>query len=86
MFEIECETCNTTKSNFKDFKQINEDLYAVEMSKTHSKYEKPIYVGCAVLDVSKTIMYEFFYDVTKPLYGDKLKLMIFTKILKQMPN
>lgn len=44
------------------------------MSKTHSKYEKSIYVGCAVLDVSETIMYEFFYNVLKPLYGDKVKL------------
>ena len=35
---------------------------------------KPIYVGQAVLDISKTLMYKFFYDYLQPKYGDQVKL------------
>ena len=35
---------------------------------------KPVYLGQAILDISKTLMYEFWYDYLKPKYGDKVKL------------
>ena len=35
---------------------------------------KPIYLGQAILDISKTLMYEFWYDYLKPKYGDNVKL------------
>ena len=35
---------------------------------------KPIYLGQAILDINKTLMYEFWYDYIKPKYGDKVKL------------
>ena len=35
---------------------------------------KPIYLGQAILDISKTLMYEFLYDYIKPMYSDKAKL------------
>ena len=34
----------------------------------------PIYIGFTILEVSKTVMWEFFYDYPKPKYGDKMKL------------
>ena len=34
----------------------------------------PVYLGQAILDKSKTLMYEFYYDYLKPKYGDKVKL------------
>ena len=35
---------------------------------------KPIYLGLAILDISKTLMYEFWYDYLQPEYEDNLKL------------
>ena len=35
---------------------------------------KPIYLGMSILDISKALMYEFWYDYLKPKYGDKSKL------------
>ena len=36
--------------------------------------DKPIYLGQAVLDLSKTLIFEFWYDYLKPMYGDKIRL------------
>ena len=44
------------------------------MKKVEVKINKPIYLGQAMLDISKTLMYEFWYDHTKPKYGDKARL------------
>ena len=35
---------------------------------------KPIHLGISILDISKTLMYEFWCDYFKPKYGDKAKL------------
>ena len=71
----------------------------MEMRKTEVKMNKPIYLGQAILDISKTLTYEFWYDYIKPKYGDKARLcymdtdsfimhvkkqIIFTKILVMM--
>ena len=47
---------------------------AMEMKKTKVKMNKPIYLGMSMLDISKTLMYEFWYDYIKPKYQDKVKL------------
>ena len=44
------------------------------MKKTEVKMKKPIYLGMSILDVSKTLMYEFWYDYIKLKYGDKARL------------
>ena len=45
------------------------------MRKTSVLKNKPIAVGQAILDKSKELMYEFWYDVMKPMYKDKIKLL-----------
>ena len=47
---------------------------AIEMRKTEVLMDKPIAVGQALLDISKTLMYELWYDYLKPKYQDKVKL------------
>ena len=39
---------------------------ATQMRKTKVKMNKPIYLGMPILDISKTLMYEFWYDYIKP--------------------
>ena len=34
----------------------------------------PVYLGLSILDLSKTVMYEFWYDYLKPKYGENGKL------------
>ena len=44
------------------------------MKKTKLKMNKPVYLGFSILEISKTLMYEFWYDYMKPKYGDNVKL------------
>ena len=44
------------------------------MNKTRVKMNKPIYLGLSILDISKILMYEFWYDYMKPKYGNDEKL------------
>ena len=53
---------------------VSEKLLAIKMEKTKVKLNKPIYLGFSILDISKTLMYEFCYDYMKPKYGDNVKL------------
>ena len=45
-----------------------------EMGKINVVINKPVYLGKAILDLSKIVMYEFHYDYMKPKYGKNLKL------------
>ena len=44
------------------------------MKKTKVKINKPVYLGLPILEISKTLMYEFCYDYIKPKYSDNVKL------------
>ena len=58
--------CHTTK-------WFSENLLAIEMKKTKVKMNKPVYLGLSILEISKTLMYEFWYDYIKPKYSDNVK-------------
>ena len=53
---------------------ISEDLSIIEMNKTKVKMNKPMYLGLSILDISKVLMYEFWYDDMKLKYKNKVKL------------
>ena len=63
-----------SETHYHSTKYISKDLLIMEMKKTEVKMNKPIYLGQAILDLSKTLMYEFWYDYIKPKYGDKARL------------
>ena len=87
------------KPNFKDSVIFNENFVAITNNVTSIKFNKPIYLGQAILDHSKSLMYQFYYNVINPLWPknevvasdtDSLILSITTKDLyedmKQIQN
>ena len=63
-----------SEPNYHTTKRFSENLLAIEMKKTKVKMNKPIYLGMSILDISKTLMYKFWYDYINPKYGDRAKL------------
>ena len=63
-----------SEPNYHTINLISEDLSIIEMKKTKVKMNKPIYLGLSILEISKTLMYEFWYDYMKPKYNNDVKL------------
>ena len=54
--------------NYHKTKWFSEDFLAIEMKQTIIKRNEPVYLGLSILDTSKTLIYEFWYDYIKPKY------------------
>ena len=65
---------SVSEPNYQTINLISEYLSIIEMKKTKVKMNKPIYLGLSILEISKTLMYEFWYDYMKPNYNDNVKL------------
>ena len=63
-----------SEPNYHTINYISKYLSIMEMNKTRVKTNKPIYLGLSILDISKILMYEFWYDYMKPKYGNDVKL------------
>ena len=63
-----------SETNYHTINLISENLSIIEMKRTKVKVNKPIYLGLSILEISKLLMYEFWYDYMKPKYGDNVKL------------
>ena len=63
-----------SEPNYHTINLISEDLSIIEMKKTKVKMNKPIYLELSILEISKILMYEFWYDYMKPKYNDNVKL------------
>ncbi|XP_075237599.1 uncharacterized protein LOC142333894 [Lycorma delicatula] len=63
------------KPTFKDRIIYNENLCAVQCTKEKIKLDKPLYVGLSVLELSKTLMYNFHYNIMKKKYRSKINLL-----------
>ena len=62
-----------SEPNYYTINLISEDLSIIDMKKTKVKMNKPISLGLSILEISKTLMYEFWYDYMKPKYNDNVK-------------
>ena len=63
-----------SEPNYHTINLISEDLSIIEMKKTKVKMNKPIYLELSILEISKILMYEFWYDYMKPKYNDNVRL------------
>ena len=86
----------SAKPNFRHCTIFDENLVAIHMKRTKLTFNKPVYCGMAILDISKSLMYDFHYGYILPKYGKnqkllftdtdslcyKLKLKIFTRIFQ----
>ena len=63
-----------SEPNYHTINLISEDLSIIEMKKTKVKMNKPIYLGLSILEISKILMYEFWYNYMKPKYNDNARL------------
>ncbi|XP_071653374.1 uncharacterized protein [Temnothorax longispinosus] len=62
------------KPNFHSRSVFSENLVAIELRKLEVKFNKPVYVGMSILEISKTRLYEFHYDYMVPLYRDRCRI------------
>ncbi|KAF4526571.1 hypothetical protein B566_EDAN009587 [Ephemera danica] len=60
---------------FKDTTIYSENLSAIHFHKKKVVLNKPTYVGMAILDISKTLMYDFHYETMLPMYRENLSLL-----------
>ena len=63
-----------SEPNYHTMNYISENLSIIEMKRTKVKRNKPIYLGLSILEISKLLMYEFWYDYMKRKYDDKVEL------------
>ena len=63
-----------SEPNYHTMNCTSENLSIIEMKRTKVKMNKPIYLGLSILDISKILMYKFWYDYMKPKYGNNVKL------------
>ena len=89
-----------SEPNYHSHKKFSDHLMAIEMKKRTVKMTKPLYLDTSILDISKILIYKFWYDYISPKYIDKtklcytdtdsyitiLKLKIFLKIFLMMLN
>ena len=61
------------KPNFKHLTIFDENLVSIHMKGTKLKFNKPVYCGMAILDLSKTLMYVFHYNYIKRNYDENAK-------------
>ena len=63
-----------SEPNYHSCKKFSDHLMVIEIKKTRVKMNKPLYLGMSILDISKILMYEFWYNYIIPKYGDRAKL------------
>ncbi|GJQ82404.1 hypothetical protein Trydic_g11820 [Trypoxylus dichotomus] len=62
------------KPNFKSSTIFDENLVAIELNKAEVYFNKPIYVGMCILDISKLRIYDFHYSYMRSRFGDRARI------------
>ena len=68
----------SSRPNFDKATIFDRNLIAVHMKKTEVFFNKPVYVGQAILDLSKTLMFDFHYTYIQKKYGYNHAKLLFT--------
>jgi hypothetical protein len=70
-----------SSERFKDVRALDDEgeMVCVDMRKYKIEYDKPLFLGVAILELSKLHMYKYHYDIMKPRYGDKMEMMFTDK-------
>ena len=58
----------------RNYLMSEQHLLAIEIKKTEIIINKPVYLEFSILELSKILIYEFWYDYIKPKYDEKIKL------------
>ena len=72
--EIKLVTTDRKNINYHTKKYFLENLIATELKKIKLEINKPVYLGLLILEISKILMYQFWYDFIKLKYQDNAKL------------
>ena len=65
-----------SKPNFVNTIAFSDTLKAVKMEKKTIVFNKPMFVGTAILEISKLTMYDFYYNGLKKKYKENVELLI----------
>ena len=65
----------SSRPNFDRCTIFDRNLIAIHMKKTEIYFNKPVYVGQTILDLSKTLMFDFHYNYIKEKYGNRVELL-----------
>ena len=68
----------SSRPNFDRATIFDRNLIAIHMKKTEVYFNKPVYVGQAILDLSKTLMFDFHYNYIQKKYGHNQAKLLFT--------
>jgi len=63
------------QNTFKNITRYSDNLVTIHLNIDELKFNKPIYVGFSILDISKTLMYDIHYTSMKEHYGSNIELI-----------